>query len=93
MTNKLTPEEVERALPELGGWTRTGEVLMWRRSFASFSEAFAFTARVALLAERHDHHPAIALSYRRLTLHLTWHNVGGLTARDLRFARALSALG
>jgi 4a-hydroxytetrahydrobiopterin dehydratase len=92
MTSRLTPEEVERALPELGGWTRAGEVLTWERNFASFGEAFAFTARVALLAERHDHHPDFALSYTRLTLRLTSHDTGGLTARDLRFARALSAL-
>lgn len=92
MTNKLTPEEVGRALPELDAWTREGEVLRWQRSFSSFAEAFAFTTRVALLAERHDHHPDIALSYTRLTLNLTSHNAGGLTARDLRFAHAVSAL-
>lgn len=92
MTNKLTPEELERTLPELGAWTREGEVLRWQRSFSSFADAFAFTTQVALLAEKHDHHPDIMLSYTHLTLNLTSHDAGGLTARDLRFAHAINDL-
>ena len=92
MKRKLTPEEIDPALAELGEWTRAGEVLRWQRSFSSFANAFAFTTRVALLAEKLDHHPEIILIYTRLALNLTSHDAGGLTARDLRFARTLSAL-
>lgn len=88
---KLTPQEIQNALKELDGWTLEADMLTWRRTCGSFSEAFALTTQVALLAERRDHHPDIALSYDRLTLRLTTHDAQGITVRDLEFARALNA--
>lgn len=88
---KLTPQEIQNALKELDGWTLEADKLTWRRTFGSFSEAFALTTQVALLAERRDHHPDIVLSYNRLTLRLTTHDAQGITVRDLEFARALNA--
>ncbi len=88
---KLTPQEIQNALKELDGWTLEADMLTWRRTVGSFSEAFALTTQVALLAERRDHHPDIALSYDRLTLRLTTHDAQGITVRDLEFARALNA--
>lgn len=93
VAEKLDKKEIEDALTELDGWSSEGDALVWQRAFGSFSEAFAFTTRVALLAERRDHHPDIALSYTRLGLRLTTHDAGGVTARDVRFARALEAWG
>lgn len=91
MIEVLGEREIGEALSELGGWAHEGDVLVWARTFGGFAEAFAFTSRVALLAERRDHHPDIALSYTRLTLRLTTHDAGGVTARDLEFARAVNA--
>lgn len=91
MVQKLDIEEIRDALAELDGWAHEADALTWHKSFGSFAEAFAFTTRVALLAERRDHHPDITLSYTRLGLRLTTHDAGGVTARDLRFARALDA--
>ncbi len=89
---QLTLPEIEDALQELDGWTLEGDKLSWSRTCGSFSEAFALTTQVALLAERRDHHPDIALNYNRLTLRLTTHDAGGITKRDLEFARALGAV-
>ncbi len=91
MVQKLDKKEIEEALAELDGWAHEADVLTWEKTFGSFSEAFAFTSRVALLAERHDHHPDISLGYTRLGLRLTTHDAGGVTARDIRFARAVDA--
>ena len=50
-------------------------------------------ARVALLAEQQDHHPEWSNVYNRLSITLTTHDAGGLSARDLKMARAIDALG
>lgn len=92
MPEKLTMQELAGAVTKLEGWTLEGDTLVWQKLFPSFSAAFAFAAQVALLAERRDHHPEIALSYKKLTLRLITHDVGGITERDLEFARALSRL-
>lgn len=60
--------------------------------FADFSEAFGFMARVALLAEKQDHHPEWSNVWNRVEITLTTHDAGGLSARDVALARAIDAL-
>lgn len=60
--------------------------------FADFSEAFGFMTRVALLAERMDHHPRWSNSYRMVEIELTTHDAGGVTERDVAMARGIDAL-
>ena len=62
----------------------------WR--FPNFNAAWGFLSRVALLAERHDHHPEIANVYGRVSLVLTTHDAGGVSERDVALARAIDAL-
>jgi 4a-hydroxytetrahydrobiopterin dehydratase len=62
----------------------------WR--FADFSEAWGFMARVALLAEKHDHHPEWFNVYNKVEITLTTHDAGGLSDRDVALARAIDAL-
>ena len=89
MAGKLTVEERALALVELGGWTLVegrdaiGKVFR----FADFNQAFAFMTRVALQAERMDHHPEWSNVYNRVDIVLTSHDVGGVTRRDLDLAR------
>jgi 4a-hydroxytetrahydrobiopterin dehydratase len=60
--------------------------------FADFSAAWGFMARVALLAEKHDHHPEWSNIYNRVHVVLTTHDAGGLSARDVVLAQAMDSL-
>ncbi|MFO0284760.1 MAG: 4a-hydroxytetrahydrobiopterin dehydratase, partial [Brevundimonas sp.] len=60
-------------------------------SFADFNAAFGFMTRVALMADKLDHHPEWSNVYNRVTLLLTTHDAGGLTDRDLTLARFIDA--
>lgn len=60
--------------------------------FADFSTAWGFMARVALLAEAQDHHPEWSNIWNRVDILLTTHDAGGLSARDLRLARAIDVV-
>lgn len=62
----------------------------WR--FRDFSAAWGFMSRVALLAETQDHHPEWSNVYGRVTIVLTTHDAGGLSARDVRLAQAIDRL-
>jgi 4a-hydroxytetrahydrobiopterin dehydratase len=77
-----------------GGWTIEdgGKALLRTLRFNDFSEAFAFLTRVALYAEKHNHHPEFTSVWNRVDLRLTSHNSGGVTERDERLASAIDAL-
>ena len=60
--------------------------------FADFPEAFTFMTRVALLAERADHHPEWSNVWNRVDILLTTHDCGGLSERDLALAQAIDAI-
>ena len=70
------------------GWTveEGGKALTHSFRFTDFSEAFAFLARVALHAEKVDHHPEFTSVWNRVDFRLTSHDAGGVTERDLRLA-------
>ena len=88
----LTPSEHER-LPELlPAWTLQAGKLHREFRFANFSEAFGFMARVALAAERLDHHPEWSNVWNRVVIDLTTHDTGGLSNLDLELARQIDAL-
>jgi 4a-hydroxytetrahydrobiopterin dehydratase len=74
------------------GWQVVEGKLHRELVFADFAEAFAFMTRVAAAAERADHHPDWSNSWNTVTIDLTSHDVGGITARDLTLAEAISQL-
>jgi 4a-hydroxytetrahydrobiopterin dehydratase len=83
------------ALPAtLPAWTMVAGRDAIRRDlrFADFGEAWGFMARVALLAEKHDHHPEWSNVWNRVEIVLTTHDAGGLSARDVALAQAIEAL-
>lgn len=91
---KLTQAERDRLLPTLVGWTLepTRDGIIKRYSFADFAEAFGFMTRVALLAEKADHHPEWSNVYNRVDILLTTHDAKGLSMRDIELARAIDKL-
>lgn len=91
---QLTQAERETALAELPDWALRADGLAIERrfKFRDFSEAFAFMTRVALLAEKADHHPEWANVYNRVDIVLTTHDAGGLSQRDVALAKAIGGL-
>jgi 4a-hydroxytetrahydrobiopterin dehydratase len=89
---KLSEPEILEKLPAAKGWERHGDMLVRSWQFPSFRRALEFVNHVAALAEKHDHHPDIVLSYRDVRLELSTHSDGGLTDRDFLMASELNAL-
>jgi len=89
MIAKLTDTEITAALPGVPGWTLKGDGIERSYRFADFVEAFGFMARVALLAEKADHHPEWSNVYNKVNIRLTTHDAGGISARDFALARAI----
>jgi len=74
------------------GWTATGDGIEKSFRFATFSKAFGFLTRVALHAEKVDHHPEFTSRWDRVDFRLTTHDVGGITDKDLQLANAIDEL-
>ena len=76
------------------GWAleEGGKALTRSFKFRDFSEAFAFVTRVAMHAERVDHHPEFTSVWNRLDFRLTSHDAGSVTERDLDLAEAINAI-
>ena len=88
----LTDAEIDAAVAELEGWERRGDYLHVEAEFADFATAFGFMASVAVVAERANHHPEWSNVYNRVTIDLTTHDVGGLTANDVELAGKINEL-
>ena len=73
-------------------WTREGDALTRSFKFKDFSEAFAFLTRVALHAQKVDHHPEFTSVWNRVDFRLTSHDTGGVTERDVKLAEAINRL-
>jgi len=89
---KLDRKDVENALAELEGWelAESGDAIHRRFVFSNFNEAFGFMARVALAAEKLDHHPEWSNVYKTVDVTLTTHTAGGLTELDFKLAKRMN---
>lgn len=76
------------------GWSLGADGKALERSFRfkDFSEAFAFLTRVAMHAEKIDHHPEFTSVWNRVDFRLTTHDTGGVSERDLKLAEAIDRL-
>src|SRR5882757_2383620 len=94
MAERLSAEARTSALRELTGWSETPgrEAIAKSFSFKDFNEAFGFMARVALVAEKHDHHPEWKNVYRTVEVVLATHDADGVTAHDIALAKAMNAI-
>jgi 4a-hydroxytetrahydrobiopterin dehydratase len=91
---RLTDAEVAAALARLSGWALVPGRSAIRKEFkfADFNAAFGFMSRVALAAEKQDHHPEWFNVYNRVEITLSTHDAGGLSARDVTLAETIEAV-
>lgn len=90
----LNDEERADALDGLPDWDYDDgrDAISRSFTFSDFPAAFAFMTRVALYAEKHDHHPEWSNVWNRVDILLTTHDAGGLSHRDVAMAEAIEAL-
>ena len=89
---KLSDIEVQRELGSLSGWTRKGESLVKTFAFPTFMAGITFVDRVALAAEKMDHHPDLDIRYTKISVTLSTHSAGGITGNDVALAREMDKL-
>ena len=94
MPARLSDTERAAALTRLGDWTydANADAISRDFKFKDFSEAFAFMTRVALLAQAANHHPEWSNVYNKVSITLTTHDAGGVTANDIALAEAIDKL-
>lgn len=94
MAQKLTGDARQTALARLKDWSEVKgrDAISKKFTFSDFNEAFGFMARVALVAEKLDHHPEWSNVYKNVEVTLSTHDAGGLTERDIKLAEAMDKL-
>jgi len=91
---KLTQADVRTALSKLNGWKMVDgrDAIAKQFQFKDFNAAFGFMTRVALVAEKMDHHPEWFNVYKTVEVTLSTHDAGGVTERDIKLAEAMDRL-
>jgi 4a-hydroxytetrahydrobiopterin dehydratase len=94
VSERLSVEARRSALMGLPGWKEVAGRDAIERIFVfkDFNEAFGFMSRVALVAEKSDHHPEWRNVYKTVEVVLSTHDAGGVTGRDIELAKAMSAI-
>lgn len=94
MPQKLTGASRSDALKSLAGWSEVSgrDAITRKFGFTDFNEAFGFMTRVALIAEKMDHHPEWSNVYKTVEVTLSTHDAGGLTELDVKLAAAMDRL-
>ncbi len=90
---KLSDSDIEAALKTLDGWSMAEGRSAIEKSFKfkDFNEAWSFMSRVALLAEKMNHHPEWFNVYNRVDVTLTTHDADGVSERDVKMAKELDS--
>lgn len=89
---KLSAQALETELQDLSGWTIENGKLHREFRFPSFVEAFGFMSSLALVSEAMGHHPEWFNVYNRVTIDLTTHDAGGITMKDIEWAKKANTL-
>ena len=94
MVAKLTGDERAKALAALPAWSEVEgrDAITRSLRFADFNEAFGFMTRVAMQAERDDHHPEWFNVYNKVEVTLATHDAGGLSERDVKMAKFIDGV-
>jgi 4a-hydroxytetrahydrobiopterin dehydratase len=89
---RLNDEEIEQRLAELDGWERVGDAIERTFKLDDFKGSVDFVNRLTPVAEEMNHHPDLAISWNQVTVTITSHSEGGLTANDFELARRIATL-
>ena len=94
MAQKLDNAARTSALAKLNGWSDVSgrDAISKKFTFKNFNEAFGFMSRVALVAEKMDHHPEWSNVYKTVDVTLSTHDAGGLTELDVKLAEAMDKI-
>ena len=94
MAQKLDNAARKSALAKLNGWSDVSgrDAISKKFTFKNFNEAFGFMSRVALVAEKMDHHPEWSNVYKTVDVTLSTHDAGGLTELDVKLAEAMDKI-
>lgn len=86
---KLSGNELDEIVRNMKGWELKDEKLQKSFKFINFVEAFGFMTRIALEAERMNHHPEWSNVYNNVTIKLSTHDAGGITDYDIKLAEII----
>lgn len=92
MGSLLHDAEITARLAQLPGWHRAGSAIVKEFTFSGFPDAVAFVTRLVAPSEAADHHPDLAIHYRRVIVTFTTHSAGGITEKDFAGAAAADAV-
>ncbi len=92
MPKKLSEQEIQDAVKKLSGWSRKGDTIEKAFKFKAFQDGIRFVDKVAVAADKADHHPDIDIRYTTVTMSLSTHSAGGLTANDMAMAAEIDRL-
>jgi 4a-hydroxytetrahydrobiopterin dehydratase len=84
---KLTDSDIKTRLAKRPGWKREHDALVKTFTFESFPDAIAYVTRLAFDAQEADHHPDLAISYKKVTVTWSTHSDGGITDKDFEGAK------
>lgn len=84
--------EIEKRMSGLRNWALEVDSIVKDKVFRNFKEAMEFVNKVAEIAEKHNHHPAILVNYNNVRLALTTHSAKGLTSKDFEVAEEIDKL-
>jgi len=88
----LSDEQVSERLTSLDDWSRQGDSIVHVETLADFKAAILYVGAVAYLAEAANHHPDVTVQWNKVTLTLSTHSAGGLTANDFGLAEQINRL-
>jgi 4a-hydroxytetrahydrobiopterin dehydratase len=88
----MTDNKITEAIVKLNNWKVVNDKLNRAFEFENFIDAFAFMTKVAIIAEKMDHHPELFNVYNRVVIDLTTHDAGGIGALDIDLAQKIDAL-
>ena len=92
MRSKLTEKDLQAALATLPGWSVESGAIVKTYKFGKFADGVAFVQRVAVEADKMDHHPDIDIRYTKIRVALSTHDAGGITGMDTKLAATIESL-